>query len=103
MAPIVSRLVADGAVEPVAYDQVDVFSSALLFAQAEGIVPAPETAHAVHAAVELARRCAADGAEKVILVGFSGHGHFDMAAYDAALTGALQRVAEGAGGAVSRV
>ncbi len=93
MAPIVSRLVADGAVEAVAYDQADVFSSALLFARTEGIVPAPETAHAVHAAVELARRCAADGEEKVILIGFSGHGHFDMAAYEAALSGALQGVA----------
>ncbi|MBC7220591.1 TrpB-like pyridoxal phosphate-dependent enzyme [Candidatus Bipolaricaulota bacterium] len=93
MAPIVSRLVADGVVEPVAYDQVDVFQSAVLFAQAEGIVPAPETAHAVHAAVELARRCAERDEAKVILIGFSGHGHFDMGAYEAALAGTLQRVA----------
>lgn len=87
MAPIVSRLVADGVVKPVAYDQVDVFESAVLFARAEGIVPAPETAHAVHAAVELARRCAQRDETQVILIGFSGHGHFDMAAYEAALAG----------------
>ncbi len=92
MAPIVSRLVVDGVIEAVAYDQVDVFRSAILFAQAEGIVPAPETAHAVHAAVELARQCAKSDEAKVILIGFSGHGHFDMAAYDAALAGSLQRV-----------
>lgn len=92
MAPIVSRLVADGTVEPVAYDQVDVFRSGLLFARTEGILPAPETAHAVHAAVELARRCAEKDEAKVILIGFSGHGHFDMAAYEAALTGTLARV-----------
>lgn len=93
MAPIVSRLVADGVVKPVAYDQVDVFESAVLFARAEGIVPAPETAHAVHAAVELARRCAQRDETQVILIGFSGHGHFDMAAYEAALAGTLQRAA----------
>jgi len=92
MAPVVSRLVADGLVEPVAYDQVDVFESAMLFARAEGILPAPETAHAVHAAVELARACAESGEAKVILIGFSGHGHFDMAAYEAAFEKALPRV-----------
>ena len=89
MAPIVSRLVADGVVEPMAYGQVDVFESAVLFARTEGIIPAPETAHAVHAAVELARRCAETDEAKVILIGFSGHGHFDMAAYEAALAGTL--------------
>ncbi|HAZ30615.1 TPA: TrpB-like pyridoxal phosphate-dependent enzyme [Candidatus Acetothermia bacterium] len=88
MAPIVSRLVADGVVEPVAYEQEDVFESAVLFARMEGITPAPETAHALHAAVELARRCAENDEAKVILVGFSGHGHFDMAAYEGVLTGA---------------
>jgi len=91
MAPIVSRLVADGVIEPVAYDQVDVFESAVLFARTEGIIPAPETAHAVHAAVEVARRCAETDEAKAILIGFSGHGHFDMAAYEAALAGTLQR------------
>jgi len=87
MAPIVSRLVADGVIEPLAYAQKEVFESAVLFAQSEGIIPAPETAHAVHAAIELARRCAETGEEKVILIGFSGHGHFDIAAYDSVVQG----------------
>lgn len=91
MAPIVSRLVADGVVEPVAYDQVEVFESAILFARTEGVLPAPETAHAVHAAIELARSCAERDDAKVILIGFSGHGHFDMGAYEAALAGTLAR------------
>jgi len=92
MAPIISRLVEDGVMEPVAYDQVDVFRSAVQFARAEGIIPAPETAHAVHAAMEVAKECAATGEAKTILIGFSGHGHFDMAAYAAYLDGGLQRI-----------
>jgi len=75
----------------VAFDQVDAFASAVLFAQAEGIIPAPETAHAVHAAIELARECAAKDEKKVILIGFSGHGHFDMSAYGAYLSNQLIR------------
>jgi len=89
MAPIVSRLVEDGIVEPAAYDQLDVFASAVLFARTEGIIPAPETAHAVHAAVQVARECAKRGDRKTILIGFSGHGHFDMSAYSAYLAGEL--------------
>lgn len=91
MAPIISRLVEDGVIEPVAYDQIDVFTSAVQFARAEGIIPAPETAHAVHAAMEIAKDCARTGEAKTILIGFSGHGHFDMSAYAAYLDGALQR------------
>ncbi len=89
MAPIVSRLVEDGLVEPVAYDQLDVFDSAILFAKTEGIIPAPETAHAVHAAINIARECADTGTPKTILMGFSGHGHFDMSAYSDFLSGEL--------------
>ena len=91
MAPIISRLVEDGVMKPVAFDQIDVFESAVLFARSEGIIPAPETAHAVHAAVEIARDCAAKDEGKVILIGFSGHGHFDMSAYAAYLNGELRR------------
>ena len=104
VAPIISRLVEDGVIEPVAHDQVDVFASAVQFARAEGIIPAPETAHAVHAAMEIAKDCARSGEAKTILIGFSGHGHFDMTAYAAYLDGELQRTAragEPAGEAVS--
>ncbi len=97
MAPIISRLVEDGVMKPVAFDQIDVFESAVLFARSEGIIPAPETAHAVHAAVEIARECAATDQEKVILIGFSGHGHFDMSAYAAYLNGELARPAPAGG------
>ena len=92
VAPIISRLVEDGTVESAAYDQVDVFRSAVQFARAEGIIPAPETAHAVHAAMEVAKECADAGEAKTILIGFSGHGHFDMAAYAAYLDGSLKRI-----------
>jgi tryptophan synthase beta chain len=91
VAPIITHLIEDEVMRSVAFDQVDVFASAVLFAQAEGIIPAPETAHAVHAAVELARECAVKNEEKVILIGFSGHGHFDMSAYAAYLSDRLMR------------
>ena len=97
MAPLITHLVEDGVIDPVAFEQTDVFQSALLFAQCEGIIPAPETAHAVHAAVEIARDCAAHDEAKVILIGFSGHGHFDMSAYAAYLNGDLGRPKAGGG------
>jgi tryptophan synthase beta chain len=73
-------------IEPRAYQQKEVFDAALLFARTEGIIPAPETGHAIKAAIDEAK--AASGA-KVILVNFSGHGHFDLAAYDAYLNGKM--------------
>jgi len=102
MAPIISHLVEDGVIKPVAFDQVDVFDSAVLFSRAEGIIPAPETSHAVHAAVEIARACAAKDEAKAILIGFSGHGHFDMSAYDAYLNGDLAQIA-GHGGSTAQL
>ena len=110
MAPIISHLVDRGTIEPAAFDQLDVFDSAVLFARTEGIIPAPETAHAVHAAVQLARRCSVEDDKKVILIGFSGHGHFDISAYAAFLDGHLmgrssddsEREVPAAGGASDR-
>ena len=95
MAPIITRLVEEGIVRPVALDQVDVFRDAVLFARTEGIIPAPETAHAVHAALEVAREAAQLDRPQVILIGFSGHGHFDMSAYQAYLAGELVRTSPG--------
>jgi len=89
MAPLISRLVKDGHIEPVAYGQPVVFNSAVLFARTEGIIPAPETAHAIHAVVDEALRAKDAGEEKVILFNLSGHGHFDMTAYDKYLSGEL--------------
>lgn len=89
-APLVSQLVLDGLVEAVAYGQRDVFEAAVLFARSEGILPAPESAHAIRAAVDEALRAKQTGTPTTILFNLSGHGHFDMSAYDAYLSGRLE-------------
>ncbi len=89
MAPIVSRLVKDGHIEAVAYPQNPVFEAAVLFAKCEGFVPAPESAHAVKAAVDEAVRAREEGKERVILFCNSGHGYFDMPSYEKYLAGKL--------------
>ena len=89
-APLVSRLVHEGLVEAIAYPQVACFEAAVKFARAEGIIPAPESSHAIKAAVEEAKRAAAEGKTRVILFNLSGHGHFDLAAYDAFFAGKLE-------------
>ena len=83
MAPLVSKLVDDGVVEAVSFSQNPVFDAAVLFAKTEGHIPAPETAHAIRAVVDEALKCKETGEAKCILFNWSGHGHFDMAAYDA--------------------
>jgi tryptophan synthase beta chain len=75
--------------EAVAYHQTEVFQAAKLFAETEGFVVAPETSHAIKAVIDEALRCRETGEEKVILFNNSGHGHFDLAAYDAFLRGKL--------------
>lgn len=89
MAPIISLLAKKGIVEAVAYNQNPVFESAVLFAKTEGIIPAPETAHAIKAVIDEAIRCRETGEEKCIVFNFSGHGHFDLSAYEAYLNGKL--------------
>ncbi len=90
MAPTVSLLVKTGHIEPRAYPQNACFEAAVQFARAEGIVPAPETSHAIRAAIDEALDAKAKDEKRVILFNLSGHGHFDMAAYDAYLAGQLQ-------------
>jgi tryptophan synthase beta chain len=90
MSPLISALAKAGYIEPAAYTQNPVFEAAVQFARSEGIVPAPETAHAVRAAIDQALQCKQTGERKVILFNFSGHGHFDMAAYDDYLSGNLE-------------
>jgi tryptophan synthase beta chain len=70
-----------------------VFASAVLFARHEGIIPAPEAAHAIHGVLETARAADEAGEERTILFNLSGHGHFDMAAYDNYFSGKLEDVA----------
>ncbi len=89
-APLVSLLVNTGHIDVLAYDQLAIFGSAVIFAQTEGILPAPESAHAIHGAVEKALECKKTGEAKTILFGLSGHGYFDMTAYDSFLTGTMK-------------
>lgn len=88
-APLLCKLVKEGYVEAAAYHQNEVFEAATLFARTEGFLVAPETAHCVKAAIDEAIKCRRTGEEKVILFANSGHGHFDLAAYDAYLSGKL--------------
>ncbi|MBE3561097.1 MAG: TrpB-like pyridoxal phosphate-dependent enzyme [Ktedonobacteraceae bacterium] len=90
MSPLVSQLHEEGIIEAQAYYQNAVFESAVLFARHEGIVPAPEAGHAIAAVFEEARSAKEAGEERVILFNLSGHGYFDMSAYDAYLAGKLQ-------------
>jgi tryptophan synthase beta chain len=90
MAPIISRLLKSNLIEARAYMQNDIFEAAVLFTQNEGIVPAPESAHAIKAAIDEALLAREEGRKKVILFNLSGHGHFDMGAYDAYFAGLLE-------------
>ena len=88
-SPILSRLVHDGVMEAVAVHQTEVFQAAVTFARTEGIIIAPETAHAVKTVIDKALRCRKTGEEKVILFNLSGHGNLDLGAYDAYFEGKL--------------
>jgi tryptophan synthase beta chain len=90
MAPLVSHLVEGGFIEPVAYAQNPVFEAAIQFSRSEGIVPAPESAHAIKAAVDEALACKERGESRTILFNLSGHGYFDLTAYDRYLSGDLE-------------
>jgi len=89
-APIVSMLVSKGLVRPEALRQKETFEAAVLFARTEGIIPAPESAHAIASAIRAANKCKETGEKKVILFNLSGHGHFDMAAYEQYFSGKLE-------------
>ena len=88
-APVVSALLNEKLIEAVAYQQNTVFEAAVTFARSEGIIPAPEAAHAIRAAMDEAVKARESGEKKVILFNLSGHGHFDLAAYDDYLAGKL--------------
>jgi tryptophan synthase beta chain len=90
MAPIVCHLNKLGIIEARAEYQVPVFRSAVQFARAEGIIPAPEPAHAIKVVIDEALKCKESGKKKTILLALSGHGHFDLGAYDEYLSGRLQ-------------
>jgi tryptophan synthase beta chain len=89
-SPLVSQLVHAGIVEPKAVPQLACFEAAVLFARSEGIIPAPESSHAIRGAVDEALQAKEEGKEKTILFNLSGHGHVDMAAYDDYFAGKLE-------------
>jgi tryptophan synthase beta chain len=90
MSPIVCKLYDEGVVEAVAVAQNPVFAAAVQFARAEGIIPAPESAHAIRVAIDEALQAKENGEKKVILFNLSGHGHFDMAGYRSYFAGELE-------------
>jgi len=87
---ILSQLMKDGFMEAVDIDQLESFKAGVMFAQTEGIIPAPESCHAIAATVREALKCKETGEEKVILFNLSGHGFVDMSAYDQYFSGDLQ-------------
>jgi tryptophan synthase beta chain len=89
-SPLVCGLVRQGLVEPRAYKQNETFEAAVMFARCEGIIPAPEPAHAIRAVIEEAGAARRAGEQRVILFGLCGHGNFDLSAYDAFLAGKLE-------------
>jgi tryptophan synthase beta chain len=89
MSPIISHLYEQGLMEAVAKPQLECFAAGVQFARTEGIVPAPEPTHALAAAIEEAVRCRESGEERVILTALCGHGHLDLPAYEAYLSGTM--------------
>lgn len=89
MSPVISQLYADGLLNAVSLKQTDVFKAAVEFARIEGILPAPESSHAICQAINEANKCKETGEEKTILFGLTGTGYFDMTAYSAFLNNTM--------------
>jgi len=89
MAPLISHLTKLGYINPRAFHQTECFAAGILFAKAEGIIPAPEANHAVKGAIEEALKCKEEGVSRTILFNLCGHGHFDMQAYRDYMDGKL--------------
>jgi pyridoxal-phosphate dependent TrpB-like enzyme len=89
-SPLISQLYHEKLIEAVSVHQVATFEAGVMFARAEGIIPAPESCHAVRACIDEALRCKASGEPKTLLINLSGHGHFDMASYDKYFAGELE-------------
>jgi tryptophan synthase beta chain len=92
MAPLVCHLYDMGIIDAIAVKQTPVFEAAIMFARTEGIIPAPESSHAIKAAIDEALKCRESGEAKTIVFELSGHGHFDMGSYDAFLAGEIKNI-----------
>jgi len=90
LAPLVSQLIMDKLIEAKSYNQVDCYEAGLTFARTEGIVPAPETNHAIASAIDEARKAKEEGKEKTILFNLSGHGLLDLSGYEKFMEGKLE-------------
>ncbi|MCC7269476.1 MAG: pyridoxal-phosphate dependent enzyme, partial [Rhodocyclaceae bacterium] len=88
-SPLVCQLYNEGLIEAVAVPQIATFEAGVQFARAEGIIPAPESNHAIRACIDEALRCKQTGEKKTLFFNLSGHGHFDMASYDKYFAGEL--------------
>jgi tryptophan synthase beta chain len=82
-------LIIEGLIEPRAYNQLECYAAAVLWARTEGHIPAPETSHAIQCVIEEAKKAKEEGKEKVILLNWSGHGIMDLGGYDAYFSGKL--------------
>ena len=89
-SPLVSQLYKEGLIEAMAVSQLPTFEAGVQFARSEGIIPAPESCHAMRACIDEALRCKQSGEPKTLLFNLSGHGHFDMASYDKYFAGQLE-------------
>jgi len=90
MAPLVSRAAKEGLISPISIHQLECYEAGMIFAKTEGIIPAPETTHAIAATIREAKKAKEEGKEKVILFNFSGHGLMDLVGYDKYLSGQLK-------------
>ncbi|MBQ7405090.1 MAG: TrpB-like pyridoxal-phosphate dependent enzyme, partial [Candidatus Methanomethylophilaceae archaeon] len=90
MSPLVSAAYDHGMLTAVSYDQLQTFEAGVMFAKAEGIVPAPESCHAIKAAIDKALECKITGEEKTIVFCLSGHGLVDLYGYDQYMDGTMQ-------------
>jgi predicted alternative tryptophan synthase beta-subunit len=89
-SPLVSQLYKEKLIEAIAVPQIATFEAGVTFARSEGIIPAPESCHAIRACIDEALRCKASGEKKTLFFNLSGHGHFDMASYEKYFAGELE-------------
>lgn len=90
VAPIISKLILNGLIKAKAYNQLDAYKAGVIFARTEGFIPAPETNHAIALAIDEAEKAKEEGKEKVIVLNWSGHGHFDLGGYERYFSGQLK-------------